>query len=104
MQNTFPPLTDIHIGSFAGPLRAPNSLLGDASVPLLCSLSVKRIDLTELQRPLLSATGLVGLPLRNMPDSVYISTEAMVDCLASLTRLEKLQLVLEFSPSIPPPD
>jgi F-box-like len=53
---------------------------------------------------LLSATDLVRLTLRHIPHSGYISPEAMVTCLATLTKLEFLGLDFESPRSCPDRD
>ena len=69
------------------------SFLG-ASAPLLRYLDLDSIPFPGLPKLLSSATGLVTLYLEDIPHSGYISPEAMVRCLSTLTRLESL--VIDF--------
>jgi hypothetical protein len=69
---------------------APDSFL-DGSAPHPRSLGL----------PKLSATDLVRLTLRRIPHSCYISPEAMVTCLSTLTKLEFLGLDFESPRSYP---
>jgi hypothetical protein len=55
-----------------------------------------------LREILLSAPNLVILSLRDIPHSTYISPEAMVTCISTLTRLEILYIVFESPRSHPP--
>jgi hypothetical protein len=59
-----------------------------------------RISFPALPKLLLSSTGLVSLSLCDTPHSGYNFSDAIVDCLSSLTRLEYLQI--DF-PSFQPP-
>jgi hypothetical protein len=102
MQVPFPALTDIHIHahfgihSFEGPASYFESLLG-GSAPNLRSLSLMNIGFRSLPKLIFSFPGLVSLSLFDIPFSGHIPSDAMVDCLSSLTRLEYLQI--DFPPS-----
>ena len=87
----FPALTCLDIESEAPVI--PDSFLG-GSAPHLQEIYLDRVPFPGLPKLLLSATGLVTLALRRIPHSGYISPEAMVTCLSSLTSLERL--VVEF--------
>ena len=89
MQNSFPALTHLHLESYEDdrPI-VPDSFL-DGSAPRLRSLYLLGFLYPALPKLLLSATGLVSFSLFN---TCYLSPRMMVDCLASLTRLEKLQI------------
>ena len=67
----------------------PESFLG-GSAPHLQRLYLDRIPFSRLPKLLLSATGLVALSIWKTPHSGYISPEAMVRCLSTLTSLEDL--------------
>jgi hypothetical protein len=67
----------------------PESFLG-GSAPRLQCLELARIPFPGLPKLLLSATDLVTLSIWGIPHSGYISPEAMVRCLSTLTRLEDL--------------
>jgi hypothetical protein len=69
----------------------PESFLG-GSAPRLQYLHVQHIPFPRLPKLLLSATGLVELHLVEIIHSGYISPEAMVRCLSTLTRLERLAI------------
>jgi hypothetical protein len=70
------------------------SFLG-GSAPRLQHLLLRNITFPGLPKLLLSATGLVSLCLDKIPDSGYISPEAMARCLSTLTRLDELWLKFE---------
>jgi hypothetical protein len=69
----------------------PDSFLG-GSAPRLRTIWLEGIPFPGLAKLLLSTTDLVTLSLHNIPHSGYISPEAMVVSLSTLTRLEKLGL------------
>jgi len=87
MQDPFPALTHLHLDAYGEAPIVPDSFLGSA--PLLRSLYLKNFEYPALPKLLLSATGLVNLCLF---DRGYITPQMMVNCLASLTRLEKLEI------------
>ena len=101
MQVTFPALTDLHLSMWDGTAPLPESFLGGYA-PNLRSLCLSSIAFPALPKLLLSSPRLVSLSLDDIPHSGYISADAMVDCLSSLTRLETLQIL--FEPSQPRPD
>ena len=101
MQVTFPALTDLWIYSLEDTAFFPETFLG-GSAPNLQLLHFKCIAFPALPKLLLSSPGLVSLSLYDIPHSGYISSDAIVDCLSSLTRLEYLQL--NFQSFQPPPD
>jgi hypothetical protein len=104
MQVPFPELTtlDLHHYDETEPVvPLSDSFLG-GSAPRLRSLRLDRIHYPGLPKLLLSATHLTRLSLFDIPHSGYISPEAMVACLSTLTSLE--QLSLEFQPPWPCPD
>jgi hypothetical protein len=92
MQEPFPALSYLELVSKdkTEPV-VPDSFLG-GSAPRLRSLSLDRIPFTSLPTLLLSATDLVNLSLCGIPVSGYISPEAMVAGLSTLTRLKSLWL------------
>ena len=69
----------------------PNSFLG-GSAPRLLTLRLCSTLFPALGKLLSSASDLVELSLWNIPHSGYISPNAMVTCLSTLTRLESLYL------------
>jgi hypothetical protein len=97
LQKPFPILTDLnihHTDRMASPV-IPDSFLG-GSAPRLRKLKMKYIPFPGLPNLLLSATHLVHLDLNEIPDSGYMSAEAMVTCLSSLTRLQFFRLCFEY--------
>jgi hypothetical protein len=102
MQVPFPELTHlmlIHNGQTVLPLSG--SFLG-GSAPRLRYLSLDGVPYPGLPKLLLSATHLTNFYLFSIPDSGYISPEAMAACLSTLTSLERL--ILEFLFPRPFPD
>jgi hypothetical protein len=103
MQEPFPALTRLTLGSRLGseaPAPAlPEGFVG-GSVPSLQYLSLYYIAYPALPKLLSSATDLTTLHLLSHP--VYISPEAMVTSLSTLTRLERLSL--KFRPPLSSPD
>ena len=101
MQATFPELTCLEIDSFGTAVPAlPDSFLG-GSAPRLESLWLERIPFPGLPNLLMSAPRLVGLRLDDIPHPGYISPEAMVTALSTLTRLGSLSLALQPPQSHP---
>ena len=93
MQQPFPALKDLRFRIEADE-TAPfdfASFLGGFS-PCLEELFLNRITSPGLPKLLLSATNLARLHLSEISDSGYISPEAMVTCLSTLTRLDKLNV------------
>ena len=85
-------LTSLQLGfECQSALVDSNSFLG-GSAPRLRSLSLDYISFPGLPKLLLSATHLVHLKLRKIPDSGYILPEALVSCLSVLTNLERLNI------------
>jgi hypothetical protein len=110
MQQPFPVLTDLGI-SLADrwkdglpedemPPVVPESFL-HGSAPRLRYLRLGGVPFLGLPKLLLSATGLVRLYIHSIPHSGYISPEAMVRCLSTLTRLEILWIGFESPLSRP---
>ena len=64
--------------------------------PRLRVLHLTRITFPALQRLLLSAENLVSLKLEALPSSEYVSPEALMICLATVTLLETLHLRFNF--------
>lgn len=94
MQEPFPVLTSLNLslyGRMASRTRIPDSFLG-GSAPDLRYLSLENVSFPALPALLCSATNLVTISLQNVPDSGYISSEAMITSLFLLTRLECLKL------------
>jgi hypothetical protein len=115
MQETFPALkylrlwaadSDVYTSepqqtTTAAPVVLPEGFLG-GSAPGLESFMLRGIPFPEATKFLLSANDLVHLLLEKIPDSGYISPEAMIAGLVTCTKLE--MLVIEFlseDPEIP---
>ncbi|KAI0291275.1 hypothetical protein BC826DRAFT_485463 [Russula brevipes] len=109
MQVPFPELRHLDMWSndVSDPVL-PDAFLG-GSIPCLRFLSLECISFPSVGRLLLSAGHLAILSLRELPHSGYISPDAMVACLSSLTRLETFRLGFQSPesrpdrPSPPPP-
>ena len=89
MQVPFP--SPIRLKFLREPIAPDSFLDGSATHPL--SLGLPNLPL--------SASDLVRLTLRHIPHSSYISPEAMVNCLTTLTKLEFLSLDFESPRSYP---
>ena len=91
----FPALVELELASFRKDTPIlPDSFLG-GSVPSLRSLKLWGIPFPALGKLLLSTRELVALSLGYIPNSGYISPEAMVVILSALTRLQSLHLNFE---------
>ena len=96
MQEPFPALTNLELELWSSDENAPvlpDSFLG-GSAPRLRSLELNGIPFPGLPKLLLSTHDLVTLRLWRITRSGYISPEAMVTALSTLTSLE--ELVLQF--------
>jgi hypothetical protein len=100
MQLPFPELTFLRLRSH-GEVVLPDSFLG-GSAPCLQVLWLEGIPFPGLPKLLLSATHLLRLYLFDIPHSGYISPEAMVTALSTLTRLNTL--ILNFQSPLSRPD
>ncbi len=96
MQVPFPELTDLRLWSgVETPPIIPDSFLG-GSAPRLRCFSLNGIPFPGFPKLHLSATHLADLALSGIPDSGYISPEAMATCLSVLTSLDTLSLGFGF--------
>jgi len=92
MYKPFPELTSLALRSSDESASVlPNAFLG-GSAPQLRSIYLDNIVFPALSGLLLSLVNLVHLYVWDNPHSSYISPEAMVPCLAAMTRLESLYL------------
>ncbi len=99
LQEPFPALAYLDLVSKdITELVVPDLFLGGFA-PRLRSLSLDRIPFPSLPKLLLSATDLVHLSLCGIPLSGYISPEAMVTGLSTLTTLKSLWLEFQLSSS-----
>ena len=101
MSEPFPALIELEISSSSyvgdAPIL-PDSFLG-GSVPRLRSLFLEGVPFPEIQKLLLSTRDLVTLTLAFVPDSGYISPEAIVSILSTLTRLKSFHLGFQIHQS-----
>jgi hypothetical protein len=101
MQEPFPVLTHLHIGSDDGSAPVlPTKFMG-ASAPRLQTIYLHRIPLPTLPKLLMSTNDLVKLELRRIPPTGYIPPEAMVACLAALPRLDTFHIGFKSATSRP---
>jgi hypothetical protein len=101
MQKPFPELTYLQLRhrDETAPV-VPATFLGQ-SAPRLQRLNLDGIPFPGVPKLLSSATHLVDLFLRRIPHSGYISPEAMVTGLSTLTRLESLEIGFDSPRSRP---
>src|SRR5712672_1085531 len=106
MQKPFPELTSLRVWLDFGDRDLlsvlPDSFLG-RSVPRLRELRLRSIPFPSITTLLLSAKSLVTLSLWNIPDSGYISPDAMATALTAMTTLETLRLSFRSPRSRPNP-
>ena len=101
MQAPFPELTSLKLHSKDETVPVlPDSFLS-GSAPRLQFLVLKGIPFSGLPRLLLSATHLVSLALYDIPHCGYISPDAMVTALSTLTGLRLFELVFQSPLSRP---
>ena len=103
MQESFPALTHLFLVSKAEIGPAPvlsDSFLGE-SAPRLRELTLNGLPFPALPKLLLSTNDLVELCLWDIPYSGYISPEAIVPSLSSLTHLYKFALCYDSYQSRP---
>jgi len=103
-QESFPALTHLELESKdygESALVLQDTFLG-GSAPRLRLLRLHNIRFPSIHKLLLSASDVVDLHLLMIPHSGYISPEAMVNCLSSLTRLEDFRLGFQAPGSSPP--
>ena len=106
MQEQFPVLIHLKLEvpqdphDYGQKIPLPDEFLGGFA-PRLQSLNLKSIPFPTLPKFLLSATDLVRLMLWDIPNSGYISPEAIVTSLAVLANLKFLTIGFEYSLSFP---
>jgi hypothetical protein len=103
MRRPFPALKYLHLRSEdeTAPIDPASFLGGSASLLHLLYLQLDGISFPELPKRLLSAAHLVVLRLSRIPDSGYISPEAIATHLSMLTKLECLWVGFESPQSRP---
>ncbi|KAI9510669.1 hypothetical protein F5148DRAFT_541992 [Russula earlei] len=104
MHKPFPTLTCLRLlwSDNGAPPVFSSSFLG-GSAPRLRVLELSRTSFPQTQKLPLSANEFVVLHLWNIPDSGYISPDALVICLSSMTCLESLALGFQSPRSCPAP-
>jgi len=103
MQKPFPELTCLDVWTKDDPAPVlPDSFLG-GSAPRLQKLSLTSIPFPSIPKLLLSSNGLVELSLWNIPDSGYISPDAMATALTVAIRIEYLSRPDPESRPLSPP-
>ena len=100
MEKPFPELTYLNLSEIPDPIIPPAPVVPDSflggSAPRLKTLILHHISFPGLPKLLLSATNLVTLRLDKIPQSGYISPEAMVTCLLMLTSLRQLIIKVSY--------
>jgi len=102
MQKPLPELTHLQLSASDVVLVLLDSFLG-GSAPHLQELRLTKISFPSIPKLLLSANGLVKLSLLDIPDSGYISPDAMATALTVMTELESLQFGFRVPRSLPDP-
>jgi hypothetical protein len=97
MQQSFPALTYLWLWFEETPSPVDSMLFLGGSAPRLQTLILDCVPFLELPKLLLSATHLVHLQLRRIPNTGRFSPEAMATCLSVLTRLERLVIRFKYS-------
>lgn len=103
MQHPFPVLTQLELRFWLADgmtVVLPDSFLG-GSAPRLQTLLLRDVVFPALQNLLLSADNLVKLSLLRIPNAGYLSPDAMVNSLSSLTRLQSFDLEFDTPRSRP---
>ena len=100
LQQSYPALTHLTLKSDLDAPVLPDGFMG-GSAPCLQKLWLEVIPFPTLPTLLLSSSDLVGLNLHNVPQTGYISPEAMVVGLAALTSLRSLYIGFRSTKSRP---
>ena len=100
MKEPFPELTHLLLRSTGAVPVLPDSFLG-GSAPRLRFLCLMRISFPGLPKLLLSVTHLVSLRLDKITRSGYLSPDAMVTALSTLTSLRSFRLTFQSLQSRP---
>jgi len=102
MQETYPTLKHLHLWADdeIAPVL-PEEFLG-GSAPCVETFWLRGIPFPDVPKLLLTMNDLVHLRLEKIPDTGYISPEAMVTALSTCAKLETL--IVEFKPGDPHPD
>ena len=102
IQKPFSALTQLELVAHhdATTPAVPPEPFRDGSAPHLRDFILDGIPIPDLPK-LLSATHLIDLALWNIPHSGYVSPQAMVTCLSTLTSLEQLYLDFQLPQSRP---
>ena len=103
MQQPFPALTTLWLSSNEQNAPVLPNIFSIGPAPHLLQISLDGISFPALPTLLLSANNLVDLRLKSIPQSGYISPEAMVTSLAALTMLDNLCIWFKAPMSHLPP-
>jgi F-box-like len=95
MQEPFPAMISLRLVSDVA-FHVPDTFLS-GSAPCLQRLALRSISFPSLPRLLLSASNLTVFDLSGIPNTGYVSPEAMVTCLSALPKLKRLEIGFEFS-------
>ena len=104
MQEPFPALTQLDlVAHYATTPAAPPEPFRGGSAPRLRKFFLENIPIPDLPKLLLSATHLVDLyfNLWDIPHPGYVSPEAAVTCISTLTSLENLHIDFRLPQSAP---
>ena len=103
IQEPFPVLTGLRLESSGemGPI-IPDAFLGGSSSQLQ-NVFLEGVAFPALPRFVASATHLISLRLQHIPDTGYISPEAMTTCLTALPQLEEFVIGFQSPQFRPPP-
>ena len=101
MEKPFPTLTDFQLGSFGESVPVFPETFSGGSAPRLTSLYLSGIPFSTSHKFILSITQVEYLYLLNIPNSGYITPEAMVTFLAALPNLKHLFIGFRSPPPRP---
>ncbi|KAH9172896.1 hypothetical protein EDB89DRAFT_2242630 [Lactarius sanguifluus] len=101
MQELLPVLAHLEVFSTGGDVPVLPAKFSGGSAPCLQVVSLHGVPFPALPALLLLASDLATLDLRNIPPTGYISPEAMVACLATLTRLKLFTIEFQSATSRP---
>jgi len=101
MRSQFPVLRYLSLSCSAKDPPVITDAFLRGSAPSLQRIELSRIPFPTLPKFLLTARDLVTLHLKEITSTGYISPEAMVTCLAMLTRLQSVVLLFKSTESFP---
>ena len=101
LEKPFPTLTDFQLGSFGESVPVFPETFSGGSAPHLRSLFLSGIPFSTSHKFILSITQVEYLYLLNIPNSGYITPEAVVTFLAALSNLKNLYIGFRSPPPRP---